>query len=473
MIVAIYTLHNANAANRYVDKDATGSNNGTSWENAWTSLVSIKGASSGDVVYISGGTTSKTYTAGFPVSIPPNVTVRVGQASPHNGTAILDGQNSTNTAFGIAGSNITINGNDGAGNRHIKIYRFSGESFSNYGSGSDGLMVTYLEFDTVGNGIVAIHSLGMEISYCYFHNVFGNGSGQNAAVRITSSRTVTGYGQAASVHHNEIQINGTFDGAGNGSDGVDGSQGVDLYNNHIYGAPGSINGGHQDGIQAAGSYWRIYNNYLENLGNSCIEGGGGGSHYLVYNNVCIISDSRMNSLQRGFEFDTNSEGTSIDDWQFYNNTFTGLGYSAITFNLKGTPASITNIKIKNNIFYDSKNAIIFPSSSAYTQANFDIDYNLVNAGAYGGTTISIDGSTYMQAHPRSGVPQFVTYNFHGAQNLRLSASDTTAKENGTTIAAMPATDYLGISRPQGSAWDIGAYEFVGKVPNVPNIININ
>ena len=52
----------AMAANWYVDKDAQGSNNGTSWTNAWNSLSRISGVSAGDTVYISGGSASKTYT---------------------------------------------------------------------------------------------------------------------------------------------------------------------------------------------------------------------------------------------------------------------------------------------------------------------------------------------------------------------------------------------------------------------------
>jgi hypothetical protein len=47
----------------FVNRDATGSNNGTSWTNAWTNLSSINFASltAGDTVYVSGGTDSTTY----------------------------------------------------------------------------------------------------------------------------------------------------------------------------------------------------------------------------------------------------------------------------------------------------------------------------------------------------------------------------------------------------------------------------
>ncbi len=43
------------AAEWFVDSAATGSNNGTTWANAWTSFSSITGLAAGDTVYISGG----------------------------------------------------------------------------------------------------------------------------------------------------------------------------------------------------------------------------------------------------------------------------------------------------------------------------------------------------------------------------------------------------------------------------------
>ena len=51
------------ATDYYIDKDANGNNNGSSWNNAWESFSDIDWSQiqPGDVINISGGTTSKIY----------------------------------------------------------------------------------------------------------------------------------------------------------------------------------------------------------------------------------------------------------------------------------------------------------------------------------------------------------------------------------------------------------------------------
>lgn len=84
------------ATNWYVDNAANGSNNGTSWANAWESFSAINWSSvaSGDVIYLSGGTTSKTYSGQLTIS-KAGVTIDKGANSPspsgHSGTVRIDG----------------------------------------------------------------------------------------------------------------------------------------------------------------------------------------------------------------------------------------------------------------------------------------------------------------------------------------------------------------------------------------------
>ena len=90
-----------NATDFYVDKNATGNNNGTSWANAWQSFSAISWNSiqPGDMVYISGGSDSTQYneqlTVGKSGTDGNPVTIIAGKYSPspggHNGRVIIDG----------------------------------------------------------------------------------------------------------------------------------------------------------------------------------------------------------------------------------------------------------------------------------------------------------------------------------------------------------------------------------------------
>jgi hypothetical protein len=109
---------------RYVDSAATGSANGTSWANAWTSFSQITGLAAGDTVYISGGTTSKTYNVSTQWNMAGGssdtnrITYHIGIDAGHTGTAILNCGGATNRI--AANSNMTLDG-EVAGARHIQI----------------------------------------------------------------------------------------------------------------------------------------------------------------------------------------------------------------------------------------------------------------------------------------------------------------------------------------------------------------
>jgi len=88
------------ATDYYVDKNASGQNTGTSWTNAWQSFASINWNSinPGDIIWISGGTSGKTYFEKLTINkagtITNPVTVKAATQNGHNGTVIIDGENS-------------------------------------------------------------------------------------------------------------------------------------------------------------------------------------------------------------------------------------------------------------------------------------------------------------------------------------------------------------------------------------------
>src|SRR5208282_4634381 len=120
----------ATAATWYVDNTATGSHNGTSWANAWTSISQISGVSAGDTVYISGGPTgsSQTYSMSstwLPIAGTTNAPIiyQIGQDSSHNGAAIFSNNGAGNWLnSGVV--NVTISGNAGDGQMHFALTNF-------------------------------------------------------------------------------------------------------------------------------------------------------------------------------------------------------------------------------------------------------------------------------------------------------------------------------------------------------------
>lgn len=81
----------------YVNKNANGGNNGTSWANAWESFSAISWGSiePGDILYISGGLDSTIYKEQLNIGASGTaanlVTVRNGLDAGHNGKVIIDG----------------------------------------------------------------------------------------------------------------------------------------------------------------------------------------------------------------------------------------------------------------------------------------------------------------------------------------------------------------------------------------------
>jgi hypothetical protein len=170
-----------------------------------------------------------------------------------------------------------------------------------------------------------------------------------------------------------------------------------------------------------------------------------------------------------------SGGNNINT-KIYNNTIidnsTGAtGHGVLFLTKDGTTSS--GHEIKNNIFYTrSSNFQFITEWSETTRVSFTSDYNCFYQvgdwvpGVIGTWYIDNNGATNLYAtlaewRAASGKdansidtnPKFVS-----STDFSLQTSSP-CKDTGETIAAV-ANDYLGRSRPQGSAYDIGAYEYV-------------
>ena len=144
----------------------------------------------------------------------------------------------------------------------------------------------------------------------------------------------------------------------------------------------------------------------------------------------------------------NIQNTSfVGEWRtkFYNNLFINVGIgpaTALWFYAPNAAWDPTGSEVVNNVFVGYSITTDTPENS------FLIDHNYFGTAAYGSTT------THGTSPKNGGNLQFVN---SGAGNYH-SQPPSVLIDAGTTLASF-AADRDGISRPQGSAWDIGPYEY--------------
>lgn len=484
------------AANWYVDKDAIGGNNGSSWVNAWKSFADInwwdpwhsppdfQGIKPGDTLFISGGPSGKTYYEELDIGIGGTsgqamISIKPGSASPipggHDGLVTIDGGGVRSGIVAISLSFILI---DGEKSNAINLRLQNLNHGADWGaggvyinSGESGIIIRYIEVSKAANGIFISYANNnctadgrTIIEHSYIHDIWYDG-----AIKVNGScfSNCNDYGGVI-IRNNTIQTNKDPGGAGDGPDGIQGTCGVSVYGNNFSSGLGTgfTSGQHPDMIQALGKYWKIYNNTFSECVDSCIDFGndGDGGHAWIFNNIF----QKVGWM--GFRtYPSFTNTTSFTDLWFVNNTYVdGYNHSPMRFGWTRSgeaSAMVSDVHIKNNIFYNSgayPEVIYMEASSGFTQADWDIDYNLVRAGARGNTKLTVDGLNYVQPHGYTDLdPAFGSYTESSLLNdLHLSVSDEAAKDRGVVLPAQFSVDRDGHTRPQGCAWDIGAYEYV-------------
>jgi hypothetical protein len=159
----------------------------------------------------------------------------------------------------------------------------------------------------------------------------------------------------------------------------------------------------------------VHNNGLKTQSGSLLIGGNGSQVYnnIVYNDVV---------------FGIRLQYSGVQNAKVFNNT---------VYNISGTGIYITgsNHEVRNNISFNNSGPEIDNQSTGSTLSNnLTTDPSFVNAGAA---------------------------NFH------LQSGSPAINAGTSLVSSVVTTDFDGVSRPQGSAYDIGAYEFTsGTAPTV-------
>lgn len=426
----------------YVDKNATGLKNGTSWLNGWTSFSAINWSSikPGDIIFISGGTDSVLYNENLIIGISGNqsgrITISKSYESGHNGRVIFKP---------ITGNGILVNNKS-----YINVHGFEIENPLT--NSSNNVEIDNCSYITVDSMYLRPNSRGVFIQECES----GIEISRNKIITVTYSTNQTDciYSQ----RNREIKVWGNY---------------LEVRNSEPNGHNDCFQS-FQDGKDATNSNKNtvtFYNNtlYQNNIKQSNSSGTMptyGWGWFTYYNNLVI----QPYSYVMGLGVQQNSDGSTNMKARIWNNTFIAgsVQDKSIYFRYM---KNIDTIDVANNIIFSSykygsakiddspnltikrwDNNIYYSTNSQWTRAivNFNGSWkSLLEWKAMGHDINGFDQNPSL-VNPVIGL--------NGIGDYKNTGNSITIN-NGISILPYFNFDQIGTPRPQGNAWDIGAYEY--------------
>jgi hypothetical protein len=434
---------NADAAIHYISADAAGSNNGSDWNNAWHNFSSVAWTR-GDTYFVASGL----YNGDVSLSRAENGTIWIYLKKATTGDHGTDagwsdsysvGQAEINGTLYVGNSFVDIDGVTGSDDLGygIKVHYtgcdmfFNGKSVLWLGQGKDSIHIRHMEVEGCGFGtydstdglyhqsLPTNPSYDVQISYCWIHNVSRNG----VTIGNHLGTGFTGGNIGFLFENNRLERTGGClypDWHGQGVQVYGGTQDYMIFRNNKF-------------IDISGT------GYIAYLGGTIND------HVRIYNNIFYSTNrSRFDASPGVITF--LASGISVNNVQIYNNVFYNIDLKGVT----NWVANGTGNELKNNIFASSR--------FTYGQLGFTSEYNDYYANIGGGSVGVPTGEVGQKNETSDPFADSAGNDFH----LRPTAL---AINNGIDLSAVFSTDRDGNSRPQGYAWDIGAYEFVNGMPD--------
>jgi len=409
----------------YVKSDATGANNGSSWTDAYTNLqLALSAASSGDEIWVAAGT-----------YIPVSSIERHHSFFLKNGVAIYGGFTGTETLrtqrnpaanVTILSGDIGIAGDNSDNSYHVVV-------------GSNVENTTVLDGFTITAGNANGDS---SFNFDEGGGMYNSNSNPSLANLIFSSNSAISGGGMYNYYSSPSLLNVTFNantstysGGGIYSDHSSLNLINAIFDSNI--ATGTdISPSWGGGVMSVFSTLSIKNSTF--TGNSAFEGGG------INNNNSSTSDLKNvtffgNSAQVGGAINNHSLLNLTNNTISNNTGFSNSGgvYNAGTMNYENTI-------IANNIGYDCYNESDINGTIGVNMKNL-VETNWISPYQCGTPAFSADPKLGPLAN-NGGFTQTMAL---GAGSPAIDAGDD---------ATCAATDQRGVTRPQRSHCDIGAYE---------------
>lgn len=284
----------------------------------------------------------------------------------------------------------------------------------------------------------------------------------------------------------------------------------DYHHNIMFTDAGFIDGPPDHGFVLTGRGHRAYNNIIWTEKETVVKGycgkmdglagGSANDNNWIYNNLCIgwsagwaniesmgtignrivgnttylnnINGSSGNR-ERGDMHCLRLEGNPVHNTIVANNICyyqrpasegSGAGFSWQVF-FPSPSSSVTGNIVRNNLFYYNGSAERFRiGSSNSTESQVASLWHNQNNNEWANNRVAVPDFSG-GIHPISNLPKGFDANWFPNDIGLMLAESSVAKDIGLNVSNYDDNDEFevdiqGISRPQGSAWDIGAYEFV-------------
>lgn len=153
------------------------------------------------------------------------------------------------------------------------------------------------------------------------------------------------------------------------------------------------------------------------------------------------------------------------DLKVHNNTFYQNGRQGLY--LEGDP-NLQQVDVRNNLFYQSANSACRSNCEWFALGHIQAGESARN--------VTLAGNSYHPGTPvvlgnRDGNPVTGQVRFADAPGLDFHLlPGSAAIDRGTALPGVPA-DFDGRPRPQGNAYDTGAFEYVPRAPALTSVVN--
>jgi len=427
-------------ATYYVLSGGAGSQNGTSWANAWPNVTSVTGLSGGgNIIEIGGGSYSvANWQPAGGTAGNPNI-YRVAQDGTHSSMVTF---NASDTQF-LNGSlsNVTIDGRYNGS----ALMTMSGYEYVVYDPGGGSSMQNMKFLGWNFSDLIYCYGYGIEIGWCIGDAPL-SGLDDSFIAHIGDDDAASGFG-INSIHDCIFTVPRKKT-AGEGWDCIKWGQNIDFYNNvvrAVYNASYTGNQ-HNDAIQASGNYWRVYNNYFENFLSYAflneISGSTDATGYRLYNNVFYYSN------------ESGVDWTAQATWAFGGNGAT-TSSASLTDVIEANNTTISHAANTRGGFF----CHLYPAINPPCGADCFFDNDCSNAF----TPVTQAGSgTITNAINNATVAEVVSDALYPTGDLHPTSAATSIIGQGIDPAPARLTNVFTTDK-DGTArvnpWDVGAYAF--------------